>query len=129
MPRPQNPQRHLGASRWHRPDPLTGSSRSQERLQLENVLRETLGGIGRAAQGVQGHLVGSWRAAKSETDATREQTLQGAELFGDDIGRMIGQHDAARADPDALGPGGDISNDDRCRRAGDARHIVMLGHP
>ena len=78
---------------------------------------------------MQRHLVGSRRAAKSEIDAAREQALQGSELFGDDIRGMIGKHDAARADPDALRSGGDVRNHDRCRGAGDARHVVVLRDP
>ena len=59
-----------------------------------------------AASGVrrkalQRELVGSRRAAESEIDAAREQPRQRSELFGDDIGGMVGKHDAARADPDA----------------------------
>ena len=42
---------------------------------------------------------------------------------------MIGQHDAARPDPDAAGSGGDVSDGDRCGGTGNARHVVMLGQP
>ena len=66
------------------------TGRSQERLQFKNIAREALCRLGRAAQGLQRQLVSSRRTAKSEIDAAREQALQGFELFGDDIGGMIG---------------------------------------
>ena len=119
----------LRARRRHRPDTLGRTRGRQERLQFENIPREALGCLGRAAQGSQRQLVGSRRAAESEIDAAREQALERSELFGDDIRGMIGEHDAARADPDALRPGRDMSNHDRGRRAGDARHVVVLRHP
>ena len=42
---------------------------------------------------------------------------------------MIGQHDAARTDPDRLRAAGNMSNDHRGGRARDAGHVVMLGQP
>ena len=54
---------------------------------------------------------------------------QRAELFGDDIGHMIGQHDAARPDPDPLRAIGHIADDHRGGGARDAGHVVVLGHP
>ena len=129
MARPENPQRHVCSRRRHRLDALIGTGWREEGLHFENVLREILGGLGRAAQGAQRQLVGARRAAEPEVDAARKQPRQRAELFGDDIGRMVGQHDAAGADPDGLGAGGDMANHDRGRGTGDARHVVMLGHP
>jgi hypothetical protein len=52
-----------------------------------------------------------------------------AELLGDDERGVVRQHDAARADPDGLRPGGDVGDDEGRRRARDARHVVVLGHP
>ena len=115
--------------RRHGLDALIGTGGSQEGLHFENVLREVLGGFGRAAQGAQRELVGARRAAEPEVDAARKQPRQRPELLGDDVGRMVGQHDAARADPDGLCSRGDMANHDRRRGAGDARHVVMLGHP
>ena len=54
---------------------------------------------------------------------------QGAELFGHHDGRMVGQHDAARADPDGLGAGRDMGHH---HGGGGARHaggVVMLHQP
>src|SRR3546814_7395594 len=42
---------------------------------------------------------------------------------------MVRQHDAARADAKGAGAAGDVSDDDGGRRAGDTRHVVVLGHP
>ena len=52
-----------------------------------------------------------------------------AELFGDDERGVIGQHDAACADANARGAGGDVADHHRRRRTGDARHVVMLRQP
>ena len=57
------------------------------------------------------------------------QRGQGAELFGDHQRRVVRQHDAAGADADMAGPGRDMGERHGGRRAGDARQIVMLGHP
>ena len=42
---------------------------------------------------------------------------------------MVGQHDAARAHADARSRSRQVPHQHRCGRAGDARHIVVLGHP
>jgi hypothetical protein len=54
---------------------------------------------------------------------------QRAELLGDHDGRVVGQHDAAGADADALRPFGNMADDDRGGRAGDAGDVVVLGDP
>ncbi len=69
-----------------------------------HVLREAVGDIAeRAAQRPRGALVGAGRAAEAEIDAAGIQRVERAELLGDHQRRVVGQHDAARADPD--GPG------------------------
>ena len=100
-----------------------------ERLQFENVLRKGIRRLRRAAQSAQRELVGAGSATESEIDAARKETGQRPELLGNHIGRMIGQHYAAGADPDGLRPRGDMGQHDRRRCAGDARHIVMLRNP
>ncbi len=57
------------------------------------------------------------------------QRGQRAELLGDDQRGVVRQHDAAGADPDGAGAGGDMGECDRGRSTGYARHVVMLGHP
>jgi hypothetical protein len=46
------------------------------------------------------------------------------QLFGDDVRRVVGQHDAAGTDPDVLCPSGDMAKHDRCCGAGDTRWIL-----
>jgi hypothetical protein len=53
-----------------------------------------------APQGPQRHRVGAGRPAETEVDAAGKQGCERAELLGDDVGRMVGQHDAAGANPD-----------------------------
>src|SRR3546814_11320085 len=73
--------------------------------------------------------LGAGRAPEAEVDPARIQLRQGAELLGDHVGRVVRQHDPAGTDPDAAGSAGDMGDDDRGRRTGDAGHVVMLGHP
>src|SRR5690606_8594853 len=77
----------------------------------------------------QCELVGAGRAAKAEIDASGKKLRERSELLGDYVGRMVGQHDASCSHPDRVRPGGDMGNHDGSRGAGDARHIVMFGHP
>src|SRR5437870_1639209 len=42
---------------------------------------------------------------------------------------MVRQHDPAGADADRLGATRDMPDHHRCRRARNARHVVMLGEP
>jgi hypothetical protein len=42
---------------------------------------------------------------------------------------MVGQHNAAGADADGVGRGGNVPDDDAGRGAGDAAHAVMFGDP
>jgi hypothetical protein len=51
------------------------------------------------------------------------------ELLGDDERRVVGEHHAARPDPDLGGRGGELGRQDRRRRARDPRHVVVLGDP
>ena len=108
---------------------MAGANRSQERLQLQNVLREGLGGLRRTTQGVEGYLIRARGAAEPKVDAARKQSRQRPELLGDHIRRMVREHDAPGPDPNGRRSGGEMSKHDRCRCAGDARHVVMLRHP
>ena len=44
-------------------------------------------------------------------------------------GRVVGQHDPARAHSNGGGPAGDMSDEDGGRRACDSGHIVVLREP
>ena len=57
------------------------------------------------------------------------QCGEGAELFGDDQRGVVGQHDAARTDLYAGRAGRDMGERHGRRRTGNARQIVVLGHP
>ena len=129
MARAENPQRHVGACGRHRLNPLAGTGRCQECLHFENVLRKIISRLRRAAQGAQRELIGAGGPSEAEIDAARKQPRQRAELFGDHIGRVVGQHDAAGADADRCGALGNMGQHDGGRRTGDARHVVVLGHP
>ena len=126
--RPQDPQRHMRAGRRHRLHLLARLHVREPMLELEHVLGKAIGVVA-AAQRLHGELVGARRAAEPEVDPVGEEPRQRAELLGDDQRRMIGQHDPARAHTDRLRARRDMAEDDRCRRAGDPRHVVMLGHP
>jgi len=65
----------------------------------------------------------------AQVDSTGIERLERADLLGHDERRVVRQHDAARADPDGGRAAGDMSDDDGCRGAGDAGHVVMLGQP
>jgi hypothetical protein len=111
-------------------DFLAGFGIREIMLKLEDVFRETVGSGGDVAtEGAGGGLVSPRSAAEAEIDAGREERGEGAELFSDDEGRMIGEHDAAGADTDGSGATGDVGDDDGGGGAGDAGHVVVLGEP
>jgi hypothetical protein len=80
-------------------------------------------------QRASGDLVGSWRSAKPKIHATGVERGEGSELLSNDQGGVIWQHDAARADPDAVRPCCDVGQGHGRRGAGNPRHVVVLGHP
>ncbi|GAB1363241.1 hypothetical protein MASR1M32_24770 [Rhodobacter sp.] len=127
--RSQHPELDLGPRGGPGADIARLVIRGEPVHQLLHVLGEVVGAVGRGADRAQGRLIGAGRAAKAEVDPPGEQARQRAELFGDDIGRVVRQHDAARADADMarLLPGMG-QHHCRCGR-GDALHVVMLGHP
>ena len=99
-------------------------------LQFHHVVGEGVGiAVERAADRAGDTLVAAGRAAEAEVDAAGEQRVQGAELFGDLQRRMVGQHDAARADPDRAGRGADMRDHHCGGGGGDTLHPVMLGDP
>ena len=98
-------------------------------LQLQDIVGEVLGRLGRAAQRLKREPIRARRPPEPEVDAARKQARQRAELLGDHQGRMVRQHDAAGPDPDGFRSGRDMGDDNGCRGAGDARHIVMFGDP
>ena len=69
------------------------------------------------------------RAPDAEIDAPGVECCEGAELLRNDERRMIRQHDATSADADARGAFRHEPERDGRRRAGDAREVVVFGHP
>jgi hypothetical protein len=98
-------------------------------LELAHVVGEALGGARVAAQGAHREGVGAGGATEAEVDAVGVQCGEGAKLLGHDEGRVVGQHHAARAEADALRVGGDVGDEHRGRRRGDAVDVVVLGVP
>ena len=125
----QQPDGYVQTGAGHRDQSLAGLGLSEIMPQLIEHLRKVLAIGATAAQRPGGSHVGAGRAAETQIDAARIQRLQGAELLGDLQRRVVRQHDAARADADTLGTSGQIANDHRRGGAGDADHVVMLGHP
>ena len=68
--------------------------------ELDDVLREAVGGEAVAAERAGGGHVGAGGAAEAEVDAVGEERRERAERLGDGQGRVVRQHDAAGADAD-----------------------------
>ena len=85
--------------------------------------------VGRGVEREGGAPVRARRAAEPEIDAARRQGVEHAEHLGHFERRVVRQHDAGAADPDALGGGGDRGDHDLRRGADDGRMVVVLGDP
>ncbi len=130
MRRAEHPDLDILAFAGHGAHALAGLGWLEIVHQLDDVLREAVGaGFEIAAQRPRGQHVGAGRAAEAKVDAAGMERGERAELLGNDQRRVVGQHDAAGADADGRGAGGDMADDDGGRGAGDARHVVMLGEP
>ena len=122
-------QRDVRARSRHGLDALPGLYRRQVRLQLEDVLREVVGCQRVATQRLQRQLIGAGRPPQPEIDAAGEQRLERAELFGDDVRRVVGQHDATCADANGARARGNVRDHQRGGRSRYRRGVVMLRHP
>src|SRR5438552_18850483 len=69
------------------------------------------------------------RPPETQIDPTRVKRAERPELLGDDERSVVRQHDAARAHSYDGGARSDVGDGDGRRRAGDARHVVVLGQP
>ena len=126
----QQPDRHLGARTGHGDDGLPRLHRPEQALQLADLAREVVFGFDVvAAQGLHGGAVGAGRAAQAQVDAAGVELGQRAEGLGHDQRRVVGQHDAARADADALRAPCDMAHQHGRGRTGDAGHVVVFGQP
>jgi hypothetical protein len=101
----------------------------QQCLQLQHVLRKRFSGGGIAPHRPHRMLIGTRGAAEAEIDPAVVQRRERAELFGDHERRVVGQHDAAGADPDRFRSAGDVADDNRGGGARDTAHVVVFGDP
>ena len=83
----------------------------------------------RSAQGTERQLVGPGGAPKPEINSTGKQASQRPKLLSDDVGSMVGKHDAAGADADGFRSCRDMADHDRCCSARNPRHVVVLRYP
>ncbi|GAB7304198.1 hypothetical protein MAFF212519_20670 [Clavibacter michiganensis] len=103
----------------------------EEADQVDQLLREVVDAEARlaAAERHRGRAVGAGGPADAEVDAVAVERAERPELLGDDERRVVRQHDAAAADADGGGAGGDARQEDGRGGARDPRHAVVLGHP
>jgi len=70
--------------------------RQQVANKFHHVVGEVIGAeVGAASQRSSRDVIGSRRSTKSEVNPSRVQGLERRELFSDDEGSVIGQHDAS----------------------------------
>ncbi|MCY1304094.1 hypothetical protein D9M68_847010 [compost metagenome] len=105
-------------------------ARAEQGFQFLHVAGEIIGTAQAiAAQGPRGEVVGTGGAPQAQFDAARIEAGEGAELLGDHQRRVVGQHDPARTQADAGGAASQVGQQHGSGRAGDAFHVVVLGHP
>ena len=128
--RAEDPDLDVGAGAGEGAHPLARLRLAEVAEQLDDVLGKAVGvAHQRAAERVGGRRVGPGRAPEPEVDPPGVERVERAELLGDDQRRVVGEHDPARADADRRRAGGDVSDRNRGRGAGDAGHVVVLGEP
>lgn len=126
----EEPERHVGPGAGHGDDALAGLGGRQQLLQFGDIPGEILFRLDAVpAQGAHRRRVGARGAAEAQVDAAGVELGQGAEGFGDDQGRMVGQHDPPRTDAYAAGSAGDVPDQDGGGRTGDALHVVVFRQP
>ena len=100
-----------------------------EQQQFLEALKEVVARILPPAQRIGSDRIRARRAAEPEIDAPGKERLEHLEALGHHERRMVGQHDAAGADADALGRRGDLPDHDVGRGACDRRQVMVLGDP
>ena len=111
-------------------DGLVGVAGAEVGAEFREKLREIVAGLAEvAAEGAHGVEVTAGCAAQTEVDAAGVESFEGAELLGDDQRSVVGEHDAAASDADGAGGGGDVSDEDGGRGAGEAFNGVVLSQP
>jgi hypothetical protein len=103
----------------------------EEAEQLCQLLGKVVGreGLPGTSERQRGELIGPWRASEAQVDPARMQRLEQAERLGHLEGRVVGQHDPARADADPPGHARHVPDHHLGNRAGDARRVVVLRQP
>ena len=127
--RPQNHQGHVRAFPRIGFDSGDATVIRKVSVQLHDVFWETVSLVGVSSQRPHGGGVSSRRAPQPQVDASGIQGFKRPELFRHDEGRMVGEHDAAGTDADAVGVGGDVLDQQCGRRGSDGVHVVVLGVP
>ena len=128
--RAENPDRHSQPGARRRHDRLPRPRLVEQRHHLDDVVREAFGiAVQGAAERARGGRVGARGPAEAQIDAPGKERRQRAELLGHLQRRVVRQHDAARADADGRRAAADVRQQHGRGRAGDARHVVMLGEP
>ncbi len=109
---------------------LTGLHWPEQGLQFEHILRKALSvRVQVPPQRPRRAHIRTGRTPESEIDTPGIQGFQRAELLRDHQRRVVRQHDAAGADPNAARAAGNMADHDRRRGARDAGDVVMLGEP
>ena len=120
---------HAGRDRRHDGHAVGGTGLAEPALQVVDGLGEGLR-LGRgAAEHLRGQLVGARGAAEPEVDPVAVEVGQGTVAFGDHERGVVGQHDPARPDPDALGDRGGLRDEQLGGARGEVRGVVVLCEP
>jgi hypothetical protein len=101
----------------------------QVSLKLQHVFWKAVGCLRRPSERQHRGLVGPGGAAETEVDPPRMHRFEGPELFGDDEGGVVRQHDPAGTETDRLGVGRNVGDQDARGGRGDRGHVVVLGVP
>ena len=124
----KQPDRWRVAGAWDSGD--VGERPCEVGEQLGELLGEVVGGwVGGASERVGCDLVGAGGAPDTEVYSSRMQGLEHSELLCDHQGLVVGKHDSARTDAERRRRTGEVRDQDRRRRAGDAGHVVMFRDP
>jgi hypothetical protein len=100
-----------------------------ELLDVADELVLGAGGRSPAAQDRRRPLIAARRTAQPKIDPAGVQRLEDRELLGHGQRRVVGQHHPAGAEPDPLGLGAQMGQQNRRRGRGHRRHVVVLGYP
>ena len=99
--------------------------------QVHYLTREVSNLLGAAGKGKGGcgQLVAAGRAPDAQVYPSRVQRLQHSEVLGHFERAVVGQHYAAAAHPDGLGPGRHLADEYLGAGAGEVGQAVVFGQP